>query len=47
MSTLLTFHQALVRGKYRRLFSSSARPKKSGPKGASAINCCYHALISF
>ena len=32
-STLLTFHQALVRGKYRRLFSSSARPKKPGPKG--------------
>ena len=34
-STLLTFHQALVRGKYRRLFSSSARPKKPGPKGPS------------
>ena len=34
-STLLTFHQALVRGKYRRLFPSSARPKKPGPKGPS------------
>ena len=34
-STLLTFHQARVRGKYRRLFSSSARPKKPGPKGPS------------
>ena len=34
-STLLTFHQALVRGKYRRWFSSSARPKKPGPKGPS------------
>ena len=32
-STVLTFYQALVRGKYRRLFSSSARPKKPGPKG--------------
>ncbi len=34
-SRLLTFHQALVRRKYRRLFSSSARPKKPGPKGPS------------
>ena len=34
-STLLTCHQALVRGKYRRLFSSSARPKQPGPKGPS------------
>ena len=34
-STLLTCHQALVRGKYRRFFSSSARPKKPGPKGPS------------
>ncbi len=34
-STLLAFHQALVRGKYRRLFSSSRRPKKPGPKGPS------------
>ena len=34
-STLLTFHQALVRGQYRRLFSSRARPKKPGPKGPS------------
>ncbi len=34
-ATLLTFHQALVRRKYRRLFSSSPRPKKPGPKGPS------------
>ena len=32
-STLLAFHQALVRRKYRRLFSSSLCPKKPGPKG--------------
>jgi hypothetical protein len=32
-STLLAFHQALVRGKYRRLFSSMPRPRKPGPKG--------------
>ena len=34
-STLLAFHQALVRRKYRRLFSSSECPKKPGPKGPS------------
>ncbi len=38
-STLLAFHQALVRCKYRRLFSSTPRPKTPGPKGPS------HALI--
>jgi hypothetical protein len=32
-STLLAFHRALVRCKYRRLFSSTRRPKKPGPKG--------------
>jgi hypothetical protein len=32
-STLLAFHQALVRRKYRRLFSSTPRPRKPGPKG--------------
>src|SRR6185295_16436493 len=32
-STLLTFHQALVRRKYRRLFSSTSCPRKPGPKG--------------
>src|ERR1700704_244999 len=32
-STLLAFHQALVRRKYHRLFSSSPCPKKPGPKG--------------
>jgi hypothetical protein len=34
-STLLAFHQALVRRKYQRLFSSSQCPKKPGPKGPS------------
>src|SRR3982074_2322073 len=34
-STLLAWHQALVRRKYRRLFSSSQCPKKPGPKGPS------------
>jgi putative transposase len=32
-STLLAFHQALVRRKYRRLFSSTRCPKQPGPKG--------------
>jgi putative transposase len=32
-STLLAFHRALVRRKYRRLFSSAPCPKKPGPKG--------------
>jgi hypothetical protein len=35
-STLLAFHQALVQGKYRRVFSSTACPKKPGPKGPDA-----------
>ena len=35
-STLFKFHNALVHRKYRRLFSSSHRPKKPGPKGPSA-----------
>jgi putative transposase len=34
-STLLAFHQALVRRKYRRLFSSSPCPQQPGPKGPS------------
>ena len=34
-STLLAFHQALVRRKHRRLFSASQCPKKPGPKGPS------------
>ncbi len=34
-STLLAFHQALVKRKYRRLFSSGPCPKKPGPKGPS------------
>ena len=36
-STLLMFHQALVRRKYRRLFSSRPDPKKPGPKGDKAL----------
>ena len=32
-STILAFHHALVRRKYRRLFSSTPSPKKPGPKG--------------
>src|SRR5215468_10017718 len=32
-STLLAFHQALVRRKFRLLFSSRSCPKKPGPKG--------------
>ena len=34
-STLLAFHQALVRRRYRQLFSSGQCPKKPGPKGPS------------
>lgn len=34
-STLLAFHQALIRRKYRRLFSSSPCRKTPGPKGPS------------
>src|SRR5262245_52735579 len=34
-STLLAFHAALVRRKYRRLFSSSSCHRKPGPKGPS------------
>jgi putative transposase len=34
-SMLLAFHQALVRRKYHRLFSSSPCPKKPGPTGPS------------
>src|SRR5262249_57779521 len=34
-STLLAFHRALVRRKYRLLFSARQRPKKPGPKGPS------------
>ena len=42
-STLLAFHRALVRGKYRRLFSSSPCPKKPGPKGPS--EALIHAIV--
>ena len=37
-STLLAFHAALVRRKYRRLFSSRPCPKKPGPKGRWTAN---------
>ena len=36
-STLLTFHQALVRGKYRRLFSLKRATEEAGPKGAERV----------
>src|SRR3954467_3352617 len=42
-STLLAFHQALVRGKYRRLFSSTPCPRKPGPKGPS--NALIQAIV--
>ena len=42
-STLLKFHEALVRRKYRRLFSSRHRPKKPGPKGPS--DTLIHAIV--
>src|SRR4051812_30888131 len=32
-ATLMAFHQALVRRKYRRLFSSRPSQRKPGPKG--------------
>src|SRR3954447_2570876 len=35
-STLLALHQALVRRRYRRLFSSTPCSKKPGPKGPDA-----------
>ena len=35
-ATLFKFHKALVDRKYHRLFSSSGRPHKPGPKGPSA-----------
>jgi len=34
-STLWGLHAALVRGKYRRLFSAHSHPRKPGPKGPS------------
>jgi putative transposase len=34
-ATLLNLHRALIQRKYRRLFSSSKRPMKPGPKGPS------------
>ena len=36
-STLLAFHQALVRRTYRRLLSSSECPMQPGPKGPSEV----------
>jgi hypothetical protein len=42
-STLLAFHQALVRQKYRRLFSSTPCPKKPGPEGPD--NALIQAIV--
>ena len=42
-STLLAFHRALVRRKYRELFSSNQGPKKPGPKGPS--EALIHAIV--
>ena len=42
-STLLNFHEAMVRRNYRRLVSSSHRPKKPGPKGPS--DALIHAIV--
>jgi hypothetical protein len=42
-STLLKFHEPLVRRKYRQRFSSSHRPKKPGPKGPS--DALIHAIV--
>ena len=42
-STLLAFHQALVRRKYRRLFSSTSCPRKPGPKGPD--NALIQAIV--
>ena len=44
-STLLAFHQALVRRKYRRLFSSRPCPRKPGPKGPS--EALIQAIVEF
>ena len=44
-STLLAFHQALVRRTYRRLFSSSECPKQPGPKGPS--EALLQAIVEF
>ena len=42
-STLLTFHQALLRRKYRRLFSSTSHRRKPGPKGPD--QALTHAIV--
>src|ERR1700716_561759 len=42
-STLLALHQAVVRCKYRRLFSATPRPKQPGPKGPS--NALIQAIV--
>jgi transposase InsO family protein len=42
-STLLAFHQALVRRKYRRLFSSTPGSRKPGSKGPS--NALIQAIV--
>ena len=42
-STILAWHQALVRRKYRLLFSARPRPKKPGPKGPD--NALIRAIV--
>ena len=44
-ATLLKFHKTLADGKYRRIFSSSGRLRKSGPKGPSAGLIAGIALV--
>jgi len=46
-ATLLKFHEALVRRKYRRLFSSSPSPRRNpGPKGPSWLTVIARAKDS-
>ena len=42
-ATLLAFHRALVRRKYRRLFTSTPAHRKPGPKGPS--EALIHAIV--
>ena len=44
-STLLAFHQALVRGKYRRLFSSTATRRSPGRIGTMRREFLDHVLF--
>ena len=44
-STLLAFHQALVRRRYRRLFSSSECPKQSGARQKGRRQRLFHVHV--